>query len=160
LVFDKASTQLGLPEVELGLLPAWGGTQRLPRVVGLERALAVILAGKRLGAREAYRWGLADAVARDEATLRDEFERLKLHAINPGKRQRSGLPLRTWRQRLLELTPMGRRLVLRGAERLLRRRVPDDMPAPFEALEAVRVGVRRGHVTGLAQERAAAGRLA
>ena len=43
LVFDRANTQLGLPEVELGLLPGWGGTQRLPRVVGLERALQMIL---------------------------------------------------------------------------------------------------------------------
>ena len=66
MVYDKASTQLGLPEVELGLLPAWGGTQRLPRVVGLERALQVILGGKRLGAAEAYRWGLADATAAGE----------------------------------------------------------------------------------------------
>src|SRR5262249_14502424 len=53
LVFDKSGTQLGLPEVELGLLPGWGGTQRLPRVVGLERALQVIVGGKRLDAREA-----------------------------------------------------------------------------------------------------------
>src|SRR5262249_55746710 len=37
LVFDKPGTQMGLPEVRLGLLPAWGGTQRLPRVVGLEQ---------------------------------------------------------------------------------------------------------------------------
>lgn len=51
LVFDKGSTQLGLPEVTLGLLPGWGGTQRLPRVVGLERALQMILSGKRLDAR-------------------------------------------------------------------------------------------------------------
>ena len=43
LVFDKPRTQLGLPEVELGLLPGWGGTQRLPRIIGLERALRVIL---------------------------------------------------------------------------------------------------------------------
>src|SRR5207237_5054022 len=45
LVLDHPKTQLGLPEVELGLLPAWGGCQRLPRVIGLERALQVILAG-------------------------------------------------------------------------------------------------------------------
>src|SRR5205814_621904 len=59
LVVDGPATQLGLPEVELGLLPGWGGTQRLPRVVGLERALQVILGRRRLRAREALRWGLA-----------------------------------------------------------------------------------------------------
>ncbi len=43
VVVEDGKTQLGLPEVRLGLLPAWGGTQRLPRVVGLERALRLIL---------------------------------------------------------------------------------------------------------------------
>src|SRR5262249_23661739 len=73
LVFDKGSTQLGLPEVELGLLPGWGGTQRLPRVVGLQTALKMILSGKRLNARESLQLGLADAFAATEAELRQQF---------------------------------------------------------------------------------------
>src|SRR5579885_2059255 len=80
LVFDKPSTQLGLPEVELGLLPAWGGTQRLPRLVGLERALRMILDRKRLNAAEAYRWGLADAIAATENELREQLARLAVRA--------------------------------------------------------------------------------
>ncbi len=158
LVFDRPGTQLGLPEVELGLLPGWGGTQRLPRTIGLERALKVILAGKRLGARDALQWGLADACAVNEADLRDQYARLLLRAVAEGKRKR--LPLRTWRQRMLESNPFGRRLILRATQRLLRNRVPDDMPAPFEALEAVRVGITRGMTAGLAQEREGAARLA
>jgi 3-hydroxyacyl-CoA dehydrogenase/enoyl-CoA hydratase/3-hydroxybutyryl-CoA epimerase len=160
LVFDRASTQLGLPEVELGLLPAWGGTQRLPRVVGLERALRVILAGKRLNAREAMAWGLADAIASDEAGLREEFSRLTARALTEGKRSRTGLPLANWRQRMLESNPLGRRLLFRATERVLRRKVWDDMPAPAEALEAIRVGVKNGMTEGLTYERQAAGRLA
>jgi 3-hydroxyacyl-CoA dehydrogenase/enoyl-CoA hydratase/3-hydroxybutyryl-CoA epimerase len=159
MVYDKASTQLGLPEVELGLLPAWGGTQRLPRVVGLERALQVILGGKRLGAAEAYRWGLADATAAGEVELRERFAQMTAIAVGQGKQRRTGLPLEGWRQRLLESNPVGRRLLFRAAERLLRRKVPDDMPAPMEALEAVRTGIREGMTAGLAYERAAAGRL-
>ena len=81
-------------------------------------------------------------------------------AIAQGKRQLSGLPLRTWRQRLLESNPIGRRILFKATERLMRRRVWDDMPAPFEALEAIRVGIRDGMTAGLAYERAAAGRLA
>jgi 3-hydroxyacyl-CoA dehydrogenase/enoyl-CoA hydratase/3-hydroxybutyryl-CoA epimerase len=160
LVYDKPSTQLGFPEIELGLLPAWGGTQRMPRVVGLERALAVILAGKRLKAREAFRWGLADALAANEGELREQFDRLKARAMSEGKRPLDGLPLRTWRQKLLESNPLGRRVLFKGAERIIRRKVPDDMPAPTEALEAVRVGLKRGMAEGLAREREAAGRLA
>jgi 3-hydroxyacyl-CoA dehydrogenase/enoyl-CoA hydratase/3-hydroxybutyryl-CoA epimerase len=160
LVFDKPGTQLGLPEVELGLLPGWGGTQRLPRVVGLERALQVILAGKRLDAREAFRWGLADALAATEAQLRDQFAKLVGRALREGKVKREGLPLRTWRQRVLESTRFGRRMIFRGAERLLHGRVPDDMPAPAEALAAVRTGIDEGTDAGLSYERTAAGRLA
>src|SRR5215831_7974676 len=50
---DHPKTQFGLPEIKLGLLPGWGGTQRLPRVIGVERALHVILGQHQLGAKEA-----------------------------------------------------------------------------------------------------------
>jgi 3-hydroxyacyl-CoA dehydrogenase/enoyl-CoA hydratase/3-hydroxybutyryl-CoA epimerase len=61
---------------------------------------------------------------------------------------------------VLESNPVGRWLIFRGTERILRRRVPDDMPAPFEALRAVRTGLSQGMAAGLAYERDAAGRLA
>jgi 3-hydroxyacyl-CoA dehydrogenase/enoyl-CoA hydratase/3-hydroxybutyryl-CoA epimerase len=159
-VFDKPSTQLGFPEVELGLLPGWGGTQRLPRIVGIERALRMILNRKRLNAREAYDWGLADAIAANENQLRDVFAHLAARAIGEGKRRLDRLPLRTWRQRFLESNPLGRRVLFKATERLMRKKVWDDMPAPYEALEAIRVGVHHGMTAGLAYERTAAGKLA
>jgi 3-hydroxyacyl-CoA dehydrogenase/enoyl-CoA hydratase/3-hydroxybutyryl-CoA epimerase len=160
LVFDKPSTQLGLPEVELGLLPAWGGTQRLPRRIGLKRALRVVLDRKRLNASTALRWGLCDAIAATEDELREQFAHLTARAIGEGKRPCERLPLRTWRQRILESNPLGRRILFQATERLMRRRVWDDMPAPFEALEAIHTGIRDGMAAGLAYERSAAGRLA
>jgi 3-hydroxyacyl-CoA dehydrogenase/enoyl-CoA hydratase/3-hydroxybutyryl-CoA epimerase len=152
LVVDKPETRLGLPEIELGLIPGWGGTQRLPRTVGLERALQIILGGRRLTAAEAVRWGLADAICKNED------DPLKLLA-EPVKRPRTRLPLTTWRQRLLESTGLGRALIYRGTRRLLQRRLPDDMPAPREALDAVRIGTKDGVAAGLACEREAVGRL-
>ncbi len=160
LVFDKPSTQLALPEVRLGLLPGWGGTQRLPRVVGLERALEMILTGKSLGAAQAFRWGLADALATTENELRDEFARLVGRALQEGKQKRDQLPLRTWRQRCMESIAFGRGILLRVATKRLARRVWEDMPAPAEALEAIRIGIVEGMEAGLAQERAAVRRLA
>ncbi len=160
LVFNKPNTQLGLPEVELGLLPAWGGTQRLPRVIGLERTLRVILDRKRLNAAEALRWGLADAIAATESELREQLARLAVRAVGEGKRPLNRLPLRTWRQRLLESNPFGKRVLFKATERLMRRKVWDDMPAPFEALEAIRIGIQDGMTAGFAAERSAAGRLA
>src|SRR5713101_5911819 len=160
VAIDHSKTQIGLPEIELGLVPGWGGTQRLPRVVGLERALQVILQRRRLNAREAADWGLADWCPERQEDV------LPLVTTQPGggrqleKRPKHGLPLRTWRQRLIESTPVGRAIMFRGAERILRRKVPDDMPAPFEALQAVRIGLTEGMSAGLAREREAIGRLA
>jgi 3-hydroxyacyl-CoA dehydrogenase/enoyl-CoA hydratase/3-hydroxybutyryl-CoA epimerase len=160
LVVDRPATQLGFPEIELGLIPGWGGTQRLPRAVGLERSMQVLLQRRRLNAREAERWGLARAVfgSSDEA-----LKYLEDHVAEFGPRSDKapqGLPLRTWRQRLLESTALGRWFMFRVAERLLRRRVPDDMPAPREGLQAIKVGLTRGMAAGLAYEREANGRMA
>jgi len=60
LARDNSSTQIGLPEIKLGLIPAWGGTQRLPRLVGTKAALDMILRGRVLGAAQAKRIGLVD----------------------------------------------------------------------------------------------------
>jgi 3-hydroxyacyl-CoA dehydrogenase/enoyl-CoA hydratase/3-hydroxybutyryl-CoA epimerase len=160
LVLDRPNTQLGLPEVQLGLIPGWGGTQRLPRRIGLERALSMIVGGKRLSAREAHRWGLADAVATEEAEQAAALLWLGKRALRQGKRPAKRLPIRTWRQRLLESHPPGRALIFRAWQRVLGRRVPDDMPAPGVALQAVRVGLIQGMEAGLAHEREANGRLA
>jgi enoyl-CoA hydratase len=58
LVSEKA--RMGLPEIKLGLIPGYGGTQRLPRLIGEGRALEIIMTGRTVGAEEAVRIGLAD----------------------------------------------------------------------------------------------------
>ncbi|HXG02800.1 MAG TPA: 3-hydroxyacyl-CoA dehydrogenase NAD-binding domain-containing protein [Candidatus Binatia bacterium] len=60
--------RLGLPEVKLGLLPGAGGTQRLPRLVGVEKALQMIVSGEPIGAEEAHRLGLLDEVVEGDLT--------------------------------------------------------------------------------------------
>jgi len=62
------SARLGLPEVKLGLLPGAGGTQRLPRVVGVEKALQMIVSGDPIGAEEARRLGLVDELVDGDLT--------------------------------------------------------------------------------------------
>src|SRR5436309_393295 len=66
---DVPSINIGLPETKLGLLPAWGGTTRLPRTIGLTRALPILLAGQTMPPRKALRAGLVDEVVRPEALL-------------------------------------------------------------------------------------------
>ncbi len=59
------SAKCGLPEIKLGLIPGAGGTQRLPRLIGVEKALDVILSGAPFGAREAKEWGVVDELAEE-----------------------------------------------------------------------------------------------
>jgi 3-hydroxyacyl-CoA dehydrogenase/enoyl-CoA hydratase/carnithine racemase len=62
VVTDSPKTQLGFPEVKLGLMPGWGGTARTPRMIGLANAVELVTGGESVSGREAYRLGLADDV--------------------------------------------------------------------------------------------------
>lgn len=74
---DDVKTILGLPEVQLGLLPGSGGTQRLPRLVGVSTALDMILTGKQLRARQALKAGLVDDVVPQTILLEAAVELAK-----------------------------------------------------------------------------------
>ncbi|MBI3411023.1 MAG: enoyl-CoA hydratase/isomerase family protein [Planctomycetes bacterium] len=153
VALTNGSTQIGSTEVDIGLLPAWGGTQRLPRCVGLERGLMMLLGSRQLSATEAKAWGLVDELA----TSGDEPPRTFVSSAS--KRSLGKLPRRTTRQRLIESNPFGRWLIYRGTDRLLRRRLPEDLPAPWACLETVRFGLKRGLEAGLNRETEALGEL-
>jgi enoyl-CoA hydratase/carnithine racemase len=74
--------EFGCPEVTRGIIPAAGGTQRLPRLVGTSRAMALILGGRRIGAQEANRIGLVDAVVEPDDLLRIVEETARMIAGN------------------------------------------------------------------------------
>lgn len=61
--------QLGQPEIDLGIIPGWGGTQRLPRLIGSSRAKKMILTGERISAKQALEFGLVDQVSPDAELL-------------------------------------------------------------------------------------------
>jgi enoyl-CoA hydratase len=73
LICAADTAQFGLPEVDLGIVPGWGGTQRLERRVGYGRARDMVLTGRRIPAAEALTWGLCDRVF-PAATLREQVE--------------------------------------------------------------------------------------
>ena len=62
MVTDHPKTKLALPEVNLGIIPGWGGTQRLPRLIDLAPGLQMILTGRQIAGKKAYRMGLADGI--------------------------------------------------------------------------------------------------
>lgn len=153
---DDPATVLALPEVTLGLLPAAGGTQRLPRRVGLAAALPLLLTGKRVRARPAYRMGLVDILttpggiaetaARAALALADKKQRKAL-------RRRLPLALRAQAQ------PPLRGVILKKAKAQVARATRGNYPAPAKILECVELGLRKGIAAGLERESAHFGTL-
>ena len=85
------STQLGLPEIKLGILPSAGGTQRLPRLIGIDKALLMILSGDPIPAAQALDYGLVDAIVEGDVTEGAiAFARRVLAEKRPLRRARYG----------------------------------------------------------------------
>ena len=154
---DHPKTQLGLPEVQLGLIPGAGGCQRLPRLIGARAALDMILTGKTERASTALRLGLVD-----EVVPRSILRQAAVAAAD--RLARDGLPKRQRKGGLaglvLDGTTVGRGLVYRTARKQLLKKTGGHYPAPLAALGAVRVGLEQGITAGLAEEHRAFGELA
>ena len=157
---DHVKTLLGLPEVKLGLIPGWGGTVRLPKLVGLVEALPMILTGRMLSGRQARSKGLLHDMVPIEA-LPFVGEDLLRVVIKQGTA--SGLfkrPKRPLIARLTEAFPPLRNFAFRKAEGAVRHETKGNYPAPLAAIEALRTGFRQPTSIGFAAESAAIGRLA
>ncbi|HIE61443.1 MAG TPA: fatty acid oxidation complex subunit alpha FadJ, partial [Microbacterium sp.] len=129
---DSKKTQIGLPEVLLGILPTWGGTTRLPRLVGLQAALDLLLTGKQIDTRKARRIGFAGEVFPEhlfEGMVRD-FALQAPRLLRGASRRKSKLATR-----LLDGTLLGRKLVLRTARKRVMSRTGGQYPAPLRILD-------------------------
>ena len=145
---EHEKTTLGLPEVQLGIIPAAGGCQRLPRLVGLQTALDIILAGKVLPARHAFRRGIVDELVHPAI-----LERVAVDAaLRLAGGWRPTRPTGGLKGLLLDGNPAGRALVLSLARKQVLRRTGGHYPAPFDALDAIEHGLRHGTDAGLERE--------
>ncbi len=154
---DHESTKIGLPETKLGIIPAWGGSTRLPRLVGIQQALEVILAGKNVYPKKALRMGLVDALlpdARFHDLVRD-FARDKM-----GKKRSSAGGGLDVKELLLEKNPLGRKILFDQAKKQTLAKTGGHYPAQIEALEVIRTGIEEGMQAGFNAEARAAGTLA
>ena len=123
--------RIGLPEISLGLLPAGGGTQRLPRLVGLPRALDHILNARRLGARRALRAGLVDEVVQPAALDRAARDR----ALGGRKRENRGGA--TAAERAATWLGPARSFALAQARARVAKETRGHYPAPQKAIDAL-----------------------
>jgi 3-hydroxyacyl-CoA dehydrogenase len=136
-----ASAQLGQPEVNLGLIPGAEGTQRLPRLVGIEKAIAMCVSGKPVSAPDALSAGLIDAVIEgDLAGAAAEFAR------------RAGPPVKT-RDRTGKLGTAEANAPLFAAGRELAAKIRRNQQAPLRAIEAIEAAASTNFDDGWRRER-------
>ncbi len=135
---DNAKTALGLPEVQLGLLPGSGGTQRLPKLVGLQKALDMMLTGKQLRAKQALKAGLVDDVVPNSVLL-SVAEQMAITLSQRGKKttiRKQGVV-----DKLLENNSVGRNIVYQQAEKSVLAKTQGNYPAPMKIIDCVRTGI-------------------
>jgi 3-hydroxyacyl-CoA dehydrogenase/enoyl-CoA hydratase/3-hydroxybutyryl-CoA epimerase len=125
-------TRIALPEVQLGIHPGWGGTARLPRLIGAPKALAMMLTGRTASAERALAEGLVDRLAAPDALL-DEARKLALHPVTRPFAQRAmAWSSNCWPARQILAIAMRRQAAAKAS--------PRHYPAPFALIEVWRRG--------------------
>lgn len=165
---DDRRTKLGLPEVQLGLLPGAGGTQRLPRLVGVASSLDLMLTGRQLDGRRALKLGLVDeivpaaivvdvAIARAKKLISGEGRKASKPGF--GARLRELFSAEGLTELGLEKNPLGRKVLFDRAREETLKKTRGNYPAAERILDVVRVGLERGLRAGLEAEAEAFGQL-
>ncbi|AXN29828.1 fatty acid oxidation complex subunit alpha FadJ [Vibrio coralliilyticus] len=144
---NSDKTRLGLPEVQLGLLPGSGGTQRLPRLIGLLPSLDMILTGKQLRAKKAKKLGVVDAVVPETILLEVAKSFVEKHA---GK-SRAKRKVST-KEKLIANTGLGRKVIFEQASKKTIEKTRGNYPAAEAILEVIRYGLEKGFEKGQQKE--------
>lgn len=154
---NSDKTQMGLPEVKLGVIPGLGGTQRLPRLVGLQTGLNMILTGKQVGAKKAKKLGLVDDVVHPGIMLQVAAEKArKMHAKGGWQKRPKASIGEVFSNpgemvNLAAKTP-ARKLIFNQARETTRKQAGDKYPAPFDAIDAIETGYKDGFDAGIQAE--------
>ena len=139
---SDAVTRVGLPETTLGILPAWGGSTRLPRLIGLSNALEAILNGRQYPAKQALKLGMIDSIVHRE----------QLTAAATKRIQQSGDKKRPAKAHISNRAPLSR-VVRSQAEKKALARTRGHYPAPIKALEVACASLDLSHEESLANEK-------
>jgi 3-hydroxyacyl-CoA dehydrogenase/enoyl-CoA hydratase/3-hydroxybutyryl-CoA epimerase len=149
---DSSKTKIGLPEVMLGVLPGFGGTYRLPRKIGLTKALDLLLTGKQVNAKKALNIGLADFVMPKERMLPLAQEYLK-------KSPKDSDTFSDKATQFAEDTFLGRKIIFQKAREQVMKLTKGFYPAPLRILELLEANWGRKRDSFLQEEAKAFGEL-
>lgn len=156
---NTPSVKFGLPEVQLGILPGGGGTQRLPRLVGLAKSLDLILTGKNIDVKKACKIGLVDDCVPENQLIEKAVALCKAKAGKPRRLPNSlgfaHLSLKhahDLQTIALESNPFGKSLIQKQSTKLIQKNTKGFYPAPVKALQAVMDGTKMSLEKGLALE--------
>jgi 3-hydroxyacyl-CoA dehydrogenase/enoyl-CoA hydratase/3-hydroxybutyryl-CoA epimerase len=153
---EHSDTVMGQPEVKLGLLPGGGGTQRLPRLIGVQNALTYMLTGKNIYPRKAYKLGLVDELTHRDAVV--TAAKAAVRKINAGKFEREDK--RSLVHQLMEgMSPL-RKIIYSQARKRAQSNTNGNYPAPDKIIDCVQEGYENGLETGLELESRNFGKLA
>lgn len=147
----NSKTQMGLPEVKLGVLPGFGGTYRMPKRVGLPTALDLILTGKGLNGKKAKKIGLVEAVYPKERLLTMALAHLK----KQGKKQ-------SFKESLEHFAAdnfLSRKIIFQKARENVLKKTKGFYQAPLKILDVMEAGMMKGRTSYLAAEAQAFGEL-
>ena len=158
---DTPQTKIGLPEVRLGVFPGLGGTQRLPRLIGLSAALKLILSGDPVDAKKALKIGLVDACIpeADKNNAAAQFASSVLDGKGQWIREQRHKKRPFW-SRLIEASAEGRYLVFQLAQKKVQKRGGYHYPAPQAAIRLIRKSLDKTLAEGLRLEAEAFSRIA
>lgn len=137
LATDNPKTKIALPEVNLGILPGWGGTTRLPRLIGLQRSLDVILTGRNLLPKKAWKIGLVDKIIPAEWVKEKAVEFAEEVISGKAKKYISRRKPTDPVSIALEKTPFGRNVMFSQALKMIVKKTKGHYPAPLTALETL-----------------------
>jgi 3-hydroxyacyl-CoA dehydrogenase/enoyl-CoA hydratase/3-hydroxybutyryl-CoA epimerase len=126
------STKIGLPEVNLGIHPGWGGTARLPRLIGAPEALQIMLTGRAVGAEPAKALGLVDALSSPELLLDSAKELIRHPRARPLLQRATAWATNIW--------PVRQILAIFVRKQTAAKARPDQYSAPFALIEVWRRG--------------------
>ena len=143
---DADITQLGLPEVQLGLLPGSGGTQRLPRLIGIQQAMKMMLTGSPARAKQAKKYGIVDDMV-PQSILFD----VAVEMAKKAKPERSK-PKLSMVNRMLEETAFGRNTLFKQARKQTVAKTKGNYPAPERIIDCIETGMSDGMRDGLRVE--------